>query len=349
MSRPVLLLTPSRGLGGGIERYSATLEWSFAARNVEYWRADLDGPGPAAHLRLLKRARRLLGHGDRPARLVLAHRALLPIASLLAREARTEGVSVICHGAEVWGDTSRPRWQMERCLMRHPGVRAVAVSSYTAGTLARVRPAAVLPPGLSLDWRETLLKAAGASAPSRPGINLVTAFRLSDWRDKGLPELLTAVKTIRRPDITVTVCGTGVTAPGLTQLVRRYPWCRVRAGLSDWELARAFADADLVVLATRTRLGRRPCGEGFGMVLLEAQVAGTPVVGPAFGGSHDAFIDQVTGAAPTGESARELAAVLSELLASPARLAQMGRQARAWAREFSDPRRYAELAVERLL
>ena len=45
MAGPVMLLTPSRGLGGGIERYVATLEWAFAAEGVEFSRVDLQGSG----------------------------------------------------------------------------------------------------------------------------------------------------------------------------------------------------------------------------------------------------------------------------------------------------------------
>ena len=82
----------------------------------------------------------------------------------------------------------------------------------------------------------------------------------------------------------------------------------LRPGLTDHDLAAQFAASDLFVLASRTRSGRRPCGEGFGLVLLEAQVAGTAVVGPAHGGSPDAYLDGVTGATPRDESAAALAA-----------------------------------------
>ena len=48
MSDRVLLLTPSRGLGGGIERYVETLEWAFAREGVDYSRVDLSNPGAPA-------------------------------------------------------------------------------------------------------------------------------------------------------------------------------------------------------------------------------------------------------------------------------------------------------------
>lgn len=84
-------------------------------------------------------------------------------------------------------------------------------------------------------------------------------------------------------------------------------------------------------------------------MLLEAQVAGTAVVGPAHGGSLDAYLDGVTGATPRDESAAALAAVLDGLAGQPARLAEMGRQGAAWARARFAPDRYAALAVDRLL
>ena len=86
MKERVLLLSPSRGLGGGIERYVATLEWAFAAEGVECRRLDQSGPGARAHARLLSRGKAILRTGSEPARLVVAHRSLLPVAALLARE-----------------------------------------------------------------------------------------------------------------------------------------------------------------------------------------------------------------------------------------------------------------------
>jgi hypothetical protein len=45
MTSRVLLLSPSQGLGGGIERYVQTLEWAFAAEGVACQRLDLSGSG----------------------------------------------------------------------------------------------------------------------------------------------------------------------------------------------------------------------------------------------------------------------------------------------------------------
>jgi glycosyltransferase involved in cell wall biosynthesis len=344
-----LLLTPSSGLGGGIERYAETLQWAFAEQHVECDRVSLRRPGAAAHARLVAEARAKLVTAGQPTRLVLTHRALLPAAWLLAREPSACGVSVICHGSEVWGARSRPRSRVERRLMSRPGVRVVAASSFTAGALSGISPATVLSPGLSGEWFRTLAGAASGHQAKGQGIHLVSAFRLADWRGKGLPELLAAVAALGRGDVRVTVCGKGEPAPELRRLIAEHRWCALRPGVTDSELAGLLASADLLVLATRTRFGQRPSGEGFGLVLLEAQVAGTPVVAPAYGGSHDAFVDQVTGAAPADETAGALTALLDVLLKDPLRLELMGKRAAEWARERFAPERYAARAVARLL
>jgi phosphatidyl-myo-inositol dimannoside synthase len=344
-----LLLTPSRGLGGGIERYAETVQWAFAERGVTFRRVDLHGSGPAAHARMLADARRQLGKARVPVRLVLLHRTLLPVASLLARHSLVQGTSVVCHGSDVWDTKLRPRRYAELRLMRLPRTRVVGVSSFTAGALAADCPAAVLPPGLSRDWFQTLADAADQTRRQEPGIRLATAFRLADWRDKGLPELLSAVAGLGRADVSLAVCGSGEPPAELRDLARRHPYCELKPGLTDRALAAELAAADLFVLATRTRAGRRASGEGFGLVLLEAQVAGTPVVAPAFGGSHDAFLHHVTGVAPADETAGSLRRVLGDLLSDGSLLGRMGKLATEWSRECFAPERYADRAVATLL
>jgi glycosyltransferase involved in cell wall biosynthesis len=349
VAKRALLLTPSSGLGGGIERYVETLEWSFDAVGVEHRRISLVGAGMAAHSRMLAQGRQELRAMAKPTRLVVAHRALLPVASRLAADPTVPGISVICHGSDIWGVKQSLRWYYERHLMRQAHVRVVAVSSFTSGVLSGACPSSVLPPGLSMAWFNMLVKASTSARFRAPGAHLVTVFRLGDWQDKGLPELLEAAASLGRPDISVTVCGSGNPSSDLCDLVVKYPACSIRAELTDGELADQLASADLFVLATRTRSGRNPCGEGFGLVLLEAQVAGTPVIAPGHGGSHDAYVEGVTGMAPTDESVPALASVLRNVLGQPDRLAQMSKSAADWSRESFAPGPYAELAARRLL
>jgi glycosyltransferase involved in cell wall biosynthesis len=349
MTSRVLLLSPSRGLGGGIERYVETVEWALAAGGIECQRLDLTGAGAHAHARLLAQGRAILRADSEPARLIVAHRTLLPAAALIARGSVACGMSVLCYGSEMWGSRWWPRRTLERRLMRRAGVRVVACSNFTAGAIMRDCRATVLPPALSREWFDTLAAAAVGRPGRGPGIRLATAFRLTQWRTKGLPQLVEAVTALGRQDVCLTICGSGNPPADLLRMVCEHSWCALRSGLSDNDLARELAAADLFVLATQTRSGRDSVGEGFGLVLLEAQAAGTPVIAPAYGGSREAYVEGVTGVAPADESAEALTRTLHDLLKDPARLAWMGGHAAQWAGQAFAPERYAQLAVRRLL
>jgi len=223
------------------------------------------------------------------------------------------------------------------------------VSNFTAGALMRDCRATVLLPALSREWFDTLAAAAAGTQDLGPGIRLATAFRLADWEAKGLHQLVAAVAALGRPDVSLTICGSGPAPADLLRLVSAYSWCGIRPDLCDGDLARELAAANLFVLASLTTGGRRAVGEGFGLVLLEAQAAGTPVIAPAYGGSREAYIEGVTGVTPSDESAESLTKILDGLLKDPARLAWMGSHAAQWARQTFAPERYAQLAVSRLL
>lgn len=233
--------------------------------------------------------------------------------------------------------------------MRLAGVRAVAVSAYTAGSLARSMPASILPPAPARQWFQTLVNESNKVHERVAEIQLVTAFRLESWKQKGLPHLVAAVEALGRADVRLTVCGVGEVSVELRDFVSSRAWCSIAAGVTDQELAAHLGRADLFVLATRTKVGRAASGEGFGLVLLEAQIAGTPVIAPAHGGCSDAYVQGVTGLSPTDESVQTLSAMLDEILDDSARLTWMGKRATEWAQESFSPERYAELVIRKLL
>ncbi len=128
---------------------------------------DLARPGLAGHRALYAEA--ILppssGHSSgRSHRVIVAHR-LLPISALLSRTRQVSGVSVICHGSDVWRSPGDPRARLERWLMRQRNVRIVTASSFTAGSLLLFAgQAAILPPGLSRVWFSELVAAIDAAA-----------------------------------------------------------------------------------------------------------------------------------------------------------------------------------------
>ena len=243
-TRQVLLLSPSRGLGGGIERYVQGIQSAFDYAGVSSRQLALARPGPAGHRALLAEATAALAVAATPTRVIVAHQALLPVATLLARLRAVSGISVVCYGSDVWGNRWLPRRRLESSLMRRSGVRIVAISSFTAGALFPGCRATILPPGLSGTWFSELTSAADqlgdedARGPSA-GLEVMTAFRLGEWRDKGLPELTAAIASLGRADIRLTVCGSGEPSADLLAHVSGYPWCAVRPGAHRYRPRRA--------------------------------------------------------------------------------------------------------------
>jgi phosphatidyl-myo-inositol dimannoside synthase len=342
----VLLLTPSIGLGGGIERYVSTLEGAFHRRGIPLTRLAVttpdEGPTLRRKLALVRGARAQLKAASSPTQVLVAHPSLLPVVALLRRLPSYAGCTVIVHGSEAWG-REIPLWKV---IARQSDVRVVGVSNFTAGVLVRTCRALVLTPGLSEDWFRTLATARQVASET---IEIVSVFRLESWRDKGLATLLEAVRRLDDPRVHVTICGSGRVSPELQAVMDGEPRCELVIGAADADLASRLASAYVVVLASRTGTGAQATGEGFGMTLLEAQVAGTPIIAPAFGGSGDAFQPGVTGVSPTDQSAGALAAQLARLIADRDLRDRMARSAADWARTRFEPQHYAERVVEVLL
>lgn len=100
-------------------------------------------------------------------------------------------------------------------------------------------------------------------------------------------------------------------------------------------LADLYRAADLVAVPSHN--------ESFGLVALEAQACGTPVVAAAVGGLVTAVRDGVSGALVAGHDPDDWARVLGALLASPGRRAELSRGAVGHARNFSWDRTAAGL------
>jgi O-antigen/teichoic acid export membrane protein/glycosyltransferase involved in cell wall biosynthesis len=346
----VLLLAPSRGLGGGIERYVDTVETAFRQHQVAYRRLDYVVAGDrrvgiAGKLRFAREVVRAVRSGTEPVRLVLAHCHQLSLVRLVARLPNFADAVVLLHGSEVCSG----RRIRGRGTMRRADVRVVAASSYLAGVVAETSPATVLLPGVSPAWYDTLVSAGHTVRPDPVERHLVTAFRFEAWRDKGLRTVLDAVELLDDDRVRLTVCGSGTLPADLRAAVAPHRWCRLAANLTDRELAAEFARADLFVLASCTRRGASVYGEGFGLVLLEAQLAGTPVVAPPYGGSGDAFQPYRTGLSPADETPAALAAVLATLLDDDDRRARMSQAAAAWSRASFEPTTRGEHIVRTLV
>ncbi|MDO8732405.1 MAG: D-inositol-3-phosphate glycosyltransferase [Actinomycetota bacterium] len=94
-----------------------------------------------------------------------------------------------------------------------------------------------------------------------------------------------------------------------------------RATLADW-----YRAADLTVVPSYS--------ESFGLVAIESQACGTPVVAAAVGGLRTSVSDGSSGVLITGHNADEYARVLSELLTDPKTMAEFRASSRVHASRF---------------
>jgi phosphatidylinositol alpha-1,6-mannosyltransferase len=162
---------------------------------------------------------------------------------------------------------------------------------------------------------------------------VLTVGRLQ--KRKGHDMLIRALPEIRRsvPDVLYAIVGDGDERKSLERLVVELglaEFVQFRGETSDEELIRCYQQCDLFVLPNRDVNGDF---EGFGMVLLEAQACGKPVVAGASGGTAETMSIPETGQVVCCDRPDELAMLVSQLLANEALRGTMGEAARAWAVE----------------
>jgi D-inositol-3-phosphate glycosyltransferase len=156
---------------------------------------------------------------------------------------------------------------------------------------------------------------------------------------KGPDVLISALAALRRrnpaADVTVVICGgpsgSGLDRPsslielaeslGVADAVRFLP------PLTGDGLARLYRAADLVAVPSYN--------ESFGLVALEAQACGTPVVAAAVGGLVTSVRDGESGVLIDGHDPQDWAQVLDKLLAAPAYRRVLSEGAVAHAAGFS--------------
>jgi phosphatidylinositol alpha-1,6-mannosyltransferase len=192
----------------------------------------------------------------------------------------------------------------------------------------------LLPPGVDVHrFVPAARDPAARAALGWHGRPVVLSVSRLDKR-KGNDQMILALHAVRKavPDVLFAVVGDGEEEQPLREMVRRegleaHVQFLGSIGMDDPRLIQCYQQCDLFALPNR-QVGKDI--EGFGMVLIEAQACGKPVIGGTSGGTADTMSVPETGLLINCEGPDQLAAAVTELLTDHARRERMGRAARAW-------------------
>lgn len=278
--------------------------------------------------------------------------AAAPLA-LMAPAARAAGADRIIastHGHEVG-------WSMlpgARQVLRKIGDEADVITYISDYTLRRFRSAfgprpcfIHLPSGVD----EQIFQPASAQerAATRacqgipedaPVISCISRLVPRKGQDKliaALPEVLA-----QHPDAVLLIIGGGRIEEKLRRAAAPLgDSVRFLGRLEHAEMVQVLAASDLFAMPARTR-GKGLDVEGLGIVYLEAQACGVPVIAGTSGGAPETVTAQ-TGVVVDGRDVAKLAAAITELLGDPERRAALGAAGRkhveeSWRWEFMGAR-----------
>jgi D-inositol-3-phosphate glycosyltransferase len=204
------------------------------------------------------------------------------------------------------------------------------------------RSITVIPCGVDVDR----FTPAGPAETRRPGVHrLVAACRLVER--KGIGNAISALAEV--PGAELHVAG----GPDASELDADAEARRLRAlaqevGVADRVVLRGRVDREAMpaLLRSADAVVCAPWYEPFGIVPLEAMACGVPVVASAVGGQIDSVVHGVTGLHVPPRDPPALAAAVRELLADPARRAELGREGRLRVQRLYDFDRIATATRE---
>lgn len=272
--------------------------------------------GAAAPLGLMARSLRELGAG-RIVGLTHGHEtwwAKVPPASK-ALHSIGESCDVLTYVSEFC------RWRISPALSPSARQRMVRLApGVDSATFQPGQGGAQIRAGLGID-------------PGRPVLLSVSRFIARKGQDsliRAMPQIIAKV-----PDALLLLVGDGPYRRKLERLVREH---RVEesvmfAGAVPWSAAPAWFDAgDVFAMPCRTRLGGLE-PEALGIVFLEAQASGCPVLVGDSGGAPETVLDGETGYVVDARDPAVIAARAAELLGDPGLARVLGDKARAWVQQ----------------
>lgn len=199
--------------------------------------------------------------------------------------------------------------------------RAVEAHGVSGSAIVVIHPGAVVvagpaPPPRPLAPGRRVLLSVG---------RLVDAYKGHDMVIRAMPLILA-----KAPDTEYVVVGDGPLRPYLERLAASLgvaPSVRFVGQAGDDEVDAWYHTCDVFVLASRES-GVSGGAEGYGIVFVEANLRGKPVVGGRSGGIPDAVIDGETGLLVDPSDPADIAEAVTRLLTEPELAERLGRGGR---------------------
>jgi phosphatidyl-myo-inositol dimannoside synthase len=291
-------------------------------------------PTPAVRRRVLA-----IGRAHHPDVVVLG--ASWPLGELAPALRRHLGAPVVAlsHGLEA-GLVRVGLGSLVRRATRSLAA-VTTISDFTAGQLAphlAATQVARVPPGVDLErFTPTVDGAALRARWQVPADAPVVGCISRLVPRKGQDTLLAIWPRLRsrHPDAWLVLVGEGPGERRLARAVGRLgPTAQVvLAGRAAWnDLPASYAALDVFAMPCRTRWGGLDV-EGLGIVYLEAQACGVPVVAGRSGGAPETVRDGVTGSVVAGRDRGALLSALDRWLADPTARQRAGHEGRRWVEE----------------
>lgn len=247
-----------------------------------------------------------------------------------------------CHGEEITQTDGRQYQPRVRNAIFREAEMVVAANEFARQNLIRI--------GITEERIQKITPGVDCVRfqPESPRSDLMQQFRLS-----GKLVLLTVARLVPRkghklvlealrkllpvfPNLSYLIVGTGPEQERLRRMVAEWHISHAVqfAGfVHDRDLAAYYNLADVYVMPNSEDKGDI---EGFGMVFLEANACGKPVIGGLSGGAAEAVIDGETGFLVDPHDSEDLARAIRIFLENSEKAVQLGRQGLARARsEFS--------------
>lgn len=293
--------------------------------------------GPVLPTRSVRKLARVLAREHRPDVVVLG--ASWPLGELAGSLGDDLGVPVVAltHGLEA-GLASVGLGLLVRRATRDLAA-VTTISDFTEerlGSHLRSDRVERVPPGVDVGLFHpgvdgTHLRTQWGIPSGAPLVGCISRLVARKGQDvllEGWPRILR-----QHPDAWLAIVGTGPLESRLRRRAEELPQAVV-TGRIPWEdLPAAYAALDVMAMPCRTRLAGTDV-EGLGIVYLEAQACGVPVVAGRSGGAPEAVRDGETGRVVDGRDVAAVADVIGGLLGDPASCAAMGRAGRRWVEEL---------------